>query len=113
MLSLKCGKAPTDLGPLGKSILNLSTIRWSKGPNKLVPFTLSQDSYSIYTGYITSVDGFLLHSQRFNKFLTSRIKVLLVGGEKSEAWSSSDVKHEKFSQVPTGCSGQSCRRRRK
>jgi len=41
VLSLKCGKALTDLGPLGKSILNLSTVCWSKVPDKLVSFTFA------------------------------------------------------------------------
>jgi hypothetical protein len=31
-VSLKCRKASTDLGPLDRSILNLSIVGWSNGP---------------------------------------------------------------------------------
>ena len=86
--------------------------------NKLVPFTsshsyLRKQTYSVSADYITSIDGLLLHSQRRKIFLTSHLKVLFVDGEKSEVRSSFNAKHEKFSQAPTGCSGQRCRCRRK
>ena len=44
----------------------------------------------------------LLYPQESDRFLTFPLKLLWVGGEKSETRSRSDVKQEKFSQVPKG-----------